>query len=88
MSNSQKFFDVCIHPTRRGDELSRDFPGHAQFCGRLLDLVNKKLRKDILELIYDDVVISHVVRTSLICLTFQHKSNIIYYYLIYIFTDR
>jgi len=61
MRNSQKFFEICIHPIRREEELFRNFPGHSQFCGRLLDLVNKKLRKDMQELIYDDVVLSHVV---------------------------
>jgi hypothetical protein len=44
MRNSQKFFDVCVHPCRRSQE-STDFPDHAQFCCRLLDLVVTKVDK-------------------------------------------
>ena len=63
MRNSQKFFDVCIHPSRRHSETSNDtdFPGHAQFCCGLLALVIKKLRADIADVIYDDVTLSHLI---------------------------
>jgi hypothetical protein len=61
MRNSQKFFDVCIHPTRRPHETT-DFPGHAQFCcGLLTSLVLKKMRHDITEVMYDDVTLSHLI---------------------------
>ena len=60
MRNSQKFFDVCIHPSRRHGETS-DFPGHAQFCCGLLTLVIKKLRLDIADVMYDDVTLSHLI---------------------------
>ena len=60
MRNSQKFFDVCIHPMRRSDEAA-EFPGHAQFCCGLLTLVVTKMRHDIADVIYDDVTLSHLI---------------------------
>ena len=60
MRNSQKFFDVCVHPVRRRDEAD-DFPGHAKFCCGLLTLVVSKIRHDIEEIIYDDVTLSHLI---------------------------